>query len=172
MKSCEKCGLWSADSAKRCQHCGVSFDSDDSEKIIDVEDIPVGGIFTENKVWVAAYIGGPLAAGYIISKNYKVFKEEEKARNVLIVSIISTILLFLLVLILPVTIIDKIPNILIPVTYTSAAAVFTSAYQGKRIKEHIANCGKLVGWGETLGISLLGLIITFAPFIVLVLIFE
>jgi len=171
MKICE-CGLWSDDSAKRCQHCGVSFDGDDSEKNIDVEDIPVDRIFTESKIGVAAYIGGPLAAGYIISKNYKVFKEEENAKKVLIVSIISTILLFLFISMLPEEIIDKIPNMLIPLTYTSAAAAFASAYQGKRIKEHIANCGESVGWGKTLGISFLGLIITFVLIIVLNLILE
>jgi len=37
MKDCSKCGLWSADSASHCQHCGEAFADVPQEEIVEIE---------------------------------------------------------------------------------------------------------------------------------------
>ena len=52
-------------------------------------------IFTNKAISIATFFGGPLAAGLLISKNFKVFGNENAARNSIFIGIISTILLIM-----------------------------------------------------------------------------
>ena len=133
-----------------------------SDEISQKQDIGLGGkIFTDKKIWLGSWLGGPLIAGYIIYKNYKIFGENEKANIVIIITIFFSIFLAFGIFMIPDNI--NIPSQLIPIIYTSIAWGLMKHFQGNKIEEHINNGGQLVGWGKTILISILGLVIFIIP---------
>jgi tetratricopeptide (TPR) repeat protein len=108
--------------------------------------------------------GGPLAGGYMIYRNYKIFGEHHKARMAMVVCALITLTLVQVVLRLDGIIID-IPTYLLPAINSSVAYWFLHKYQESKIKAHKAGGGKTAGWGITVVISLVGAFLTVAPFI-------
>lgn len=124
--------------------------------------IPTGKIFTFGKAfWLSFLIGGPLVIGYMISKNYQVFREYKKAKEVMIISVLFFIIFFVLLILLPNA---EYLKIAVPAFCGSLTGAYMKSNkgggQGEKIKNHINSGGQLVGWGKSLVISILGLIIT------------
>jgi len=122
------------------------------------EEIPTEKIYSEKAIRVGTFLGGPIVAGYFIAENFKVFGDFTKVRNTWIISIISTILIFSLIFMIPEDI--NIPNVLFPIIYMGIAAYFTKKYQEKDIAQHIENGGEEFNWWRTIGISIIGCILT------------
>ncbi len=116
-------------------------------------------IFTNKAISAATFIGGPLAAGFLISKNYKAFGHENAARNSIFTGIISTIILFAGIFWIPENIIDKIPYSLIPLSYTAIVALLVEKLQGEKIKSFLINNGQKASHWQAVGYGLLGLIV-------------
>lgn len=131
-----------------------------------------GIVYPIYKVGFATYLGGPLIAGYLISQNYKIFGDNKAAKKSLIVGILATIVVFVVVLLLPESISNKIPSSLIPISYTSVAIVFVQSYQNKKIEEYLKNGYAKASLWRSLRLALLSLIITLAIFVPLHLIFH
>jgi hypothetical protein len=117
-------------------------------------------IYKDNKIWLGAYLGGPLVAGYLIAENFKSFNEISKAKKTWIYTVIGTILIFGVTFLIPEDVIEKIPKYTIPLFYTVIAYGLMKHYQGKNISAFIALGGKQFGWGRTIIVSLIGLVIT------------
>jgi len=49
--------------------------------------------YSQKAIGIATFIGGPLAAGYLIRENYLSLEKPNEAKKSLIIGIISTILL-------------------------------------------------------------------------------
>lgn len=116
-------------------------------------------IFTKKSILFATFLGGPLVAGFLISKNYKVFGKYETAQKALIISIVCTIVLFLGLFLIPSNIIDKLPNTLIPFVYTGIIALIINKYQDNLINEYLAKGGPKASNWIAAGYSFVGLII-------------
>jgi hypothetical protein len=122
------------------------------------ETIPSYKIYKDKFVYGVAYIGGPLAAGYIIAENFKAFGDIDKYKKTWIITIISSIIIFGGVFLIPDSV--KIPNFIIPLFYTIIAYWLMRFYQGKQIDEHIANGGATYSpWRAGL-VGLIGIVIT------------
>lgn len=128
-------------------------------------------VYQDNAVLVAALLGGPFAAGYLLAANFKTFSESSRARTTWVVTIIGFIVIMALALILAAR--TKFPGFIIPLAYSFAAFSVAKNLQGQRIKETIDSGGQYHGWGRVIGISLiclaLTLIIVFASAAVLAL---
>lgn len=70
--------------------------------------------YSPNQIAVAAFLGGPVAAGFYLGKRYRFFGEEEQAWRCWKLSFIG---MALLGLVLPFTA-SHIPNTIIPIIYT------------------------------------------------------
>ena len=116
-------------------------------------------IYKEKEIWVGTFLGGPLVAGYLISENFKVFDQQEKARKAWIYSIIVTAIVFGGVFLIPDNV--KVPNQIIPLIYTFIAYQFVQIYQKAKITTHINAGGQVYSWWRTIGVALIGLLITF-----------
>jgi len=115
-------------------------------------------IYTIGWITFATYIGGTLAGCYLIGENFKNLGNKDLAERMFKIGIMSTILIFGVIAFIPENIVDKIPNELIPFTYTTIIYLYIRKFQGKSIKEHIENGGlKYSGW-KVLGISILSVI--------------
>ena len=97
-------------------------------------------IYKDRTIWAGTFLGGPLAAGYLIAENFKILNESEKVKNTWFISILCTIIIFGGVLLIPN--IDKIPRQLIPLIYTAIAYYIVKYYQGAKIEEFLKT-GKL-----------------------------
>jgi hypothetical protein len=116
-------------------------------------------IFTKKSILFATFLGGPLVAGFLIFKNYKVFRKYETAQKALIISIVCTIITFSGIFLIPSNIIDKFPNTLIPFIYTGIIALIINKYQDNLINEYLASGGLKASNWVVAGYSLVGLII-------------
>ena len=84
-------------------------------------------LFSPTQVGVAAFIGGPFAAIYVLRNNLLALGMAAAARRVLVLGILACIALLLIVPVLP----DKFPNIVIPSAYTGIALGIARSYAPK-----------------------------------------
>ena len=116
-------------------------------------------IFTNKAISVATFFGGPIAAGFLISKNFRVFGNVNAARNSIFIGVLSTFLLFAAIFIIPEHIVDKIPQPLIPLVYTAIIAGIVDKLQGQKIKEFLSGNGEKASNWQAAGYGFFGLII-------------
>lgn len=119
-------------------------------------------LFSQNAITLATYLGGPVAAGYLIKKNYESFDQKEKGKKALIIGIVSTISIFIGLFLIPEVIIDKIPNVLIPAIYTAIIYVIVEKNQGQRLKEHKESGGLFYSIWKAIGIGAIFMVILLA----------
>lgn len=122
---------------------------------------PAQKIYKDREIWVGTFLGGPLAAGYLIAENFKAFNEEEKAKKTWIIAIIATVLIFGGVFLIPDDV--NIPNQLIPLIYTGIAYFLVQHFQGENIMAHIKSGGQLFGWWRTILVGVISLAIILIP---------
>jgi hypothetical protein len=123
-------------------------------------DIPAPGpkVYRDKAIWAGAFLGGPLAAGYLIAENYRAFNQAGHAKKTWLYTIIGTVVLFGGLFMIPDTV--KLPGQVIPLIYTVAAYVFVQHYQGPAIAVHLDAGGQVHPWWRTVGVGVAGLVIT------------
>jgi hypothetical protein len=130
------------------------------EQIIDNQK-PIRKIYKDRAIWSGTMLGGPLVAGYLIAENFKTLNESEKVKTTWIISILSTVIIFGGVFLIPESV--KIPHQAIPLFYTAIAYLFVSYFQDQKIKQYINSGGQFYSWYRTIAVSIIGLIITVVP---------
>jgi hypothetical protein len=123
--------------------------------------IPKGKIFKDKTFWVGTFLGGPLVAGYLLSENFKTIGQPEKVKPTWIITIITTIIIFGGIFLIPENI--NIPNQIIPIVYSVIAYGLFKKYQEIESNEHISSGGLIHSWWRVIGISIIGLLITILP---------
>jgi len=130
------------------------------KETLDIQT-PTNKIYKDRAIWVGTFLGGPLAAGYLIAENFKAFNETDKAKKTWIYAIIATVIVFGGVFLIPDNV--KIPNQIIPLIYTAIAYYLVQNFQGQSISAHINSGGQLFSWWRTIAVGLIGLAITIIP---------
>jgi len=128
------------------------------------------GIYKAGAIWVGTYLGGPLVAGYLIAENFKIFNEVNNAKKTWIYAIIGTILVFVGIFFIPDNV--RIPNFLIPSTYTLVAYIFVEYFQKRNISAYVALNGKVFSWWRIVAISLIGVAISFVLIYIIAIIMD
>jgi len=137
------------------------------EQILDVER-PARKIYYY--IAIGASLGGPLVAGYLIAQNFKAFNEPHKAKITWVYTIAATILIYGTIFLLNYFKIHA--EILIAFIFTGIAYMLGEKFQGRDISAHIASGGKLYSLWRVIPVSLIGLAVTFAAVIILVVVFA
>lgn len=127
-------------------------------------------IYKDRAIWVGTFLGGPLAAGYLIAENFKVFNEFDNAKKTWMYAILTTIVVFGGIFLIPDTV--KIPNQVIPLIYTAIAYYLVQHFQGQKINAHIDAGGQLHSWWRTIGVGIIALAITIIPIVCFVVIAD
>jgi hypothetical protein len=94
-------------------------------------------LFTEKATAVAAGIGGPLPAAYLIAKNFKSLGNEHAARMTLIIGGAITVALFTILALLPLSATEKIPPHVIPLAYGLIGYFVVKTLQQRDIDAHL-----------------------------------
>lgn len=111
--------------------------------------------YKDKNIWVGTLIGGPLAAGYLISENFITFEEPEKVKPTWIITIIVTILAVLVPQFI------NFPTGLIPIVISALAFGLFKKYQEDKQINYVKSGGSVHSWGRVLAVSILGFAITF-----------
>jgi hypothetical protein len=136
--------------------------ADSTLKYVPLDNVPPYEIYKISMLWVASYLGGPLAAGYVIATNFRAFGQFGRAKNTWIWTVVATIVIFSGIFTIPEKVLDAIPNMAIPLLYTLAAYFLMHHFQDLSIGTHLASGGRVFSWWRVILIGLTGSVITFA----------
>ena len=118
--------------------------------------------FNEAQTDLSAVLGGPVPAGIMFYKNFKVLKRPKDALFSLLATFIFTVLLIVLLIKLPPEIVDKIPNFVFTAIWGIAAALLYRTFLKKDLdqldKEEYTRASN---WAVA-GYTVLGIIIFFS----------
>lgn len=109
--------------------------------------------YSQKAIAIATYFGGPLAAGILAGQNFRNQGKKEYGKYSIIIGIISTLLLFIGIFLIPENIISKVPNALIPLVYTGIIYLIIEKFQGKVLEEHKNNERKFYSLWKASGIG-------------------
>lgn len=122
------------------------------------EEIPTGKVYSEKAISVGTFLGGPLVAGYLISENFRTFDDFKSIKKTWIITALSSIAIFSSIFLIPENL--NIPNIIFPFVYMGIAAYLAKRFQEEKINEHLNTGGEEYNWWRTIGISLIGCVVT------------
>ena len=106
------------------------------EEIDEVKDVK---LYSQRAIGIATFLGGPLAAGYLIRENYVKLGKQEEGNKSFLIGVFATVLLFTAIFLIPDSIIDKIPNQIFPIIYTTIVYVIVEQIHGEILRKHKEN---------------------------------
>jgi hypothetical protein len=122
--------------------------------------------YSQRAITIATYFGGPLAAGYLVKKNYDTLEQPDNAKKSLAIGIISTLFLFAGLFSIPEEIIDNIPNVLIPAIYTGIIYLIIEKIQGETLKKHKESGGEFYSGWKAAGVGAVSMLIIAAVIVI------
>ena len=118
---------------------------------------PVEKLYSARTIACATFLGGPLAAGYLMAKNYYRLGEEAGKKSFLYGFAATALLLFLIIFFFDESL-DSVPNYLLPLAQALLVYWLVKREQGSYFQEHLENGGRKASWLGALGISLVSLV--------------
>jgi hypothetical protein len=118
--------------------------------------------YSQRAIAIATYFGGPLAAGYLVKKNYETLEQPDSAKKSLFIGIVSTVLLFAGIFSIPEAVIDKVPNFLIPAIYTGIIYLIVERVQGESLRKHKDSGGEFYSGWKAAGVGAIAMLILVA----------
>ncbi|HBO26476.1 MULTISPECIES: hypothetical protein [Culturomica] len=119
-------------------------------------------LYSQAAIALATFFGGPFAAALLIRKNCIVLGQERWGFNALILGIITTVLLFGCIFMIPEPVLDKIPNALIPAIYTAIICMIVEKVHGRELRAHKAKDGLFYSNWRAAGIGLVSCVVILA----------
>ena len=114
--------------------------------------------FSPRQVYIGTFVGGPLAAGYYLSKNFKLMEKPALDTACKVLGVIFTIMLFGVTFQLP----KDFPNTLIPIVYSAVAASIVWQWQITKEEVEAVDLYTFQSNWRVAGISLASLLLTVA----------
>ena len=111
--------------------------------------------YSQKSIGIATFIGGPLAAGYLIRENYLSLNKPDEAKKSLLIGIVSTILLLTGIFMIPESIMDKVPNQILPAIYTGIILFIVAKIHGTILLQHKENGNEFYSGWKAAGIGLI-----------------
>ena len=115
--------------------------------------------YSQKAIGIATFIGGPLAAGYLIRENYLSLDKPDEGKKSLIIGIVSTVLLFTGIFMIPESIMDKVPNQILPAIYTGIIYLIVEKIHGTILNQHKENGNEFHSGWKAAGMGFISLII-------------
>ena len=110
-------------------------------------------------VGLAAYLGGPLAAGILIRRNFISMGEPGRGSWALWLSLLATVAIFGGLSLVPEQIMAKVPNAVIPAVYTAVIFALAEKWQGAVLRKHKENKARFYSRWRAAGVGLISLVL-------------
>lgn len=121
-------------------------------------------IYTERQALVGVALGGPLAGGYYFWRTLNAFGKPRMAVKAAVASVIILVLILGCSLI---PVLDRLPNAIFYGLQFGLVLGVTRGYLLTEMSEHIAAGKAIYGWGNSLLVGIISLVITLAPLVAL-----
>mgnify|MGYP003635669265 CR=1 FL=1 len=95
--------------------------------------------YSNKSIGLSTFLGGPLAAGYLIRENYRSLNKPDEGTKAMYAGIIATIVIFGGIFMIPDAVMDKLPNQIFPAIYTSIIYLIVEKIHGPLLKQHEEN---------------------------------
>jgi hypothetical protein len=128
---------------------------------------PAFKLYRDKSIYVGTFLGGPLAAAYLITENFKALGQSDKIRNTWIIAILATIAIFSAALLIPG--VQKLPPWVIPLIYTAIAQLIVQRFQGVALKRHEEKGGSFFSVWRAVLAGIISVAITIAVAVVVLL---
>lgn len=114
---------------------------------------------SKQAIGIATFIGGPLAAGYLVRENYLSLNKPEEAKKSLWIGILATVILFGGIYMISESTMDKVPNQILPIIYTGIILFIVEKIHGKILNLHKENGNEFYSAWKAAGIGFIALLI-------------
>lgn len=115
-------------------------------------------LYKNRAIYIGAFLGGPLVAGYMAAENFKKLGQPQYVKRTWIISITTTVVVFGGLMLLPGM--DRIHGAFIPVIYAATSDALVQKYQGDAIRSHVEYGGKLYSSWRAVWVGIVWLIVT------------
>jgi len=117
--------------------------------------------YSQKAIGLATFIGGPIAAGYLIRENYLSLDKPDEGKKSLIISIIATVVLFVIIFSVPESTMDKVPSQIFPIIYTGIIYLIVDKIHGTILKNHKENDNEFYSNWKAAGVGFVSMVILF-----------
>ncbi|HZX75546.1 hypothetical protein [Lysobacter sp.] len=117
---------------------------------------PGARLYRVSGIVLGTFMGTPLAAGWLMSRNYRALGDHARARQAVASGALATVLVFALVFTLP----ESVPAIAFTLPQLFAASYLAKHLQGERIDEYCASGRTYSNW-RAFGVGLLCCVVAF-----------
>ena len=142
----------------------------DKENILP--EIPTEKIFKPIGIYIATFFGGPLVAAYLISANYKAFKEPRNQIKTWVIGLLGTVLIVAFSTTINARATRQIPGYLFPLIYSVITYSVVNLAQKQKISAFISAGGEFFPSTRILVITIIGFIITVFGLMIVANIFD
>jgi len=108
-------------------------------------------LYSQKAVMIGTLLGGPLAGGYLLAKNYKALNQPEKIGRTWIFSIIAFALLMVLAFIVP----EQVPGFVYFFLYAWMGHFAAQKLQGSFLQKHASEGGVFYSNWKAAGIGII-----------------
>jgi hypothetical protein len=115
-------------------------------------------LYSEAAINIATFLGGPIAAGILIRRNFINLGNEDYGKHTIAIAVVSTVLLFAVLLSIPESKTTESFGRFFPFIVTAIVAGILHRFQGEQIKNHENNGGKFYSKWKAAGIGILTMI--------------
>ena len=113
---------------------------------------PTYVLYSPRQIFIAAFLGSPLAASWFASRNFRALSRDVLAQRTLIAGLIATVAVLALAFAIPEEL--HIPNTLIPLIYSLLIRWYAQSYFGDTFEKHMKSGGRRGSYWVVVGISL------------------
>jgi hypothetical protein len=94
-------------------------------------------LYSPGQVFFGAFLGGPLAAAWLMSRNYLVLARAERAKQTLWLGVLVTVLVLMVAFMMP----PQVPNAIWPILYSLGIYSYATHQFGEITRQHYATGG-------------------------------
>ena len=94
-------------------------------------------LYSPGQMFFGAFLGGPLAAAWLMSRNYQVLNRAERAKQTLWLGVLVTVLVLMVAFMMP----PQVPNAIWPILYSLGIYSYAAHQFGEITRQHYAAGG-------------------------------
>jgi len=126
------------------------------------------GLYSPGQTFFAAFLGGPLAAAWVMHRNFQVLDLPERAKQTLWLGVLVTVLVLMVAFMMP----PQVPNAIWPILYSLAIYSYATWHFGEITRQHYAAGGLKPSSWHVAGIGIVSVVVILLAMVLFATIFP